>query len=377
LHADTHTPHTHQRPPRASWIEALVVFSISAAATRLLSDLAAAWAPLSEYLFTLVAAVFLGLPWLILTRQRRDLEAHALTWTGWPRAALTALLLAALTALPFWAAYHLWRTQVQKQHFDFSLDNYHQLPVELEGAPPPLQIGPDPQVQLWRDGRLLLLRWTAGAPQQKLLIDLHAPNNELALASGNLRELNPTQSPGRLTLSTVSQRRVHTAALRLRGAQPLHIHITANGKPITARALRLGPAALPPDRLGDLDPQTQRLTLTPGLSWIPLLILAQLLLVALPEEWFYRGYLQTTLARAWPQRVRILGPIEIGPANLLTSLLFGLGHFVINLHPARFAVFFPSLLFGWLRDRNGTIASCVLYHAACNLMVEAATHHYI
>ena len=102
---------------------------------------------------------------------------------------------------------------------------------------------------------------------------------------------------------------------------------------------------------------------------------AQFILVALPEEYFYRGYLQTTLDDAMPQRAR-WWIFHLSPAILITSVLFGVGHFIIDLRPARMSVFFPSLLFGWLRDHTGTIVSCVVYHAACNLMVEAATHHY-
>jgi membrane protease YdiL (CAAX protease family) len=34
---------------------------------------------------------------------------------------------------------------------------------------------------------------------------------------------------------------------------------------------------------------------------------------------------------------------------------------------ARLAVFFPALLFGWLRARTGGIGASVLFHASCNL----------
>jgi membrane protease YdiL (CAAX protease family) len=31
-------------------------------------------------------------------------------------------------------------------------------------------------------------------------------------------------------------------------------------------------------------------------------------------------------------------------------------------------VFFPALLFGWLRERTGTIVGSTLFHAACNIL---------
>ncbi|MHB8419152.1 MAG: myxosortase MrtX [Myxococcales bacterium] len=99
----------------------------------------------------------------------------------------------------------------------------------------------------------------------------------------------------------------------------------------------------------------------------PLKILDQLLVVALPEELFYRGYLQARLkARFGPGRA-VLG-IHAGRAFLLTQLLFALGH-LVEPYPFRLAVFFPALLFGWLRERSGSLPAGILYHASCNLTV--------
>ena len=45
-------------------------------------------------------------------------------------------------------------------------------------------------------------------------------------------------------------------------------------------------------------------------------------------------------------------------------------------HPARLAVFFPSLLFGWLRARTGGIGTSVIFHAMCNLFVAVLARGY-
>ena len=95
----------------------------------------------------------------------------------------------------------------------------------------------------------------------------------------------------------------------------------------------------------------------------------QLVIIALPEEAFYRGYLQSRFDELFPQRVRVLGA-SIGPSLVLTSLVFALGHFATIREPARLAVFFPSLLFGWLRARTGGIGAGVAYHASCNVFSE-------
>ena len=104
-------------------------------------------------------------------------------------------------------------------------------------------------------------------------------------------------------------------------------------------------------------------------------VLGQLLLIALPEEAFYRGYLQSRLDEAWPKRVRVLGA-EVGPGLLVASVIFAVGHFVTIPVAPRLAVFFPSLLFGWLRARTGGIGASLTFHAFCNIFSEALGRAY-
>jgi len=101
----------------------------------------------------------------------------------------------------------------------------------------------------------------------------------------------------------------------------------------------------------------------------------QVILIALPEEAFYRGYLQTRIDDALPARVRVLGA-ELGPGILVASVVFALGHFATIRDPARLAVFFPSLAFGWLRRRTGGIGASVVFHALCNLFSETLGRGY-
>lgn len=98
-------------------------------------------------------------------------------------------------------------------------------------------------------------------------------------------------------------------------------------------------------------------------------VFGQLVIIALPEEAFYRGYLQSRLDEALPGRVRILGA-TVGPALIVSSVIFALGHFATIREPARLAVFFPSLVFGWLRARTKGIGASVAFHASCNIFSE-------
>lgn len=95
-------------------------------------------------------------------------------------------------------------------------------------------------------------------------------------------------------------------------------------------------------------------------------VFAQLFGIAFPEEAFYRGYLQSALDRVWPPEKRVFGAL-VGPSILVTSLIFALGHYLTLPVPGRLAVFFPSLVFGFLRARSGGVGSGAVYHALCNL----------
>jgi uncharacterized protein len=103
--------------------------------------------------------------------------------------------------------------------------------------------------------------------------------------------------------------------------------------------------------------------------------LGQVLVIALPEEAFYRGYLQTSLDDAWEPRFRFLGA-TLGPGVIVTSAVFALGHVATELHPSRLAVFFPSLLFGWIRSRRGSVGASAVFHALCNLFASYLARSY-
>jgi uncharacterized protein len=108
------------------------------------------------------------------------------------------------------------------------------------------------------------------------------------------------------------------------------------------------------------------------LQWPPdfaLLALNQVLVIALPEELFFRGYLLGRLEALWPPRRR-LGGAPVGRALLVSAALFALGHFLVDFNPQRLTVFFPALLFGWMRVRTGSIVPGTAYHALCNLLAD-------
>lgn len=103
----------------------------------------------------------------------------------------------------------------------------------------------------------------------------------------------------------------------------------------------------------------------------------QLVIIALPEEAFYRGYVQSRLDGAMGERFRVrLFGTDVSLAIVLTSALFAAGHLATIHSPVRLAVFFPSLLFGLLRARTKGIGAGVLFHAMCNVFSETLGKGY-
>lgn len=98
-----------------------------------------------------------------------------------------------------------------------------------------------------------------------------------------------------------------------------------------------------------------------------LLVAYHLFFVAIPEEMFYRGYLQSRLQEALPPKTRLFGTL-VGRALILTSLLFAFGHSLVELQWWHFAIFLPSLVFGWLRNHTGDIMAGAFFHAWCNVL---------
>lgn len=103
-----------------------------------------------------------------------------------------------------------------------------------------------------------------------------------------------------------------------------------------------------------------------SMGWLLSLSATHLLGVALPEETFYRGYLQPRLEKLWPPQTAVFG-VLLGKAAIVTALLFALGHFLGEWNPMRLGPFFPALIFAWLRNATGSIYGAISYHALCNI----------
>ncbi len=100
----------------------------------------------------------------------------------------------------------------------------------------------------------------------------------------------------------------------------------------------------------------------PGLHWYS----AWYLVLASPvaEEWFFRGVMQPLLLEIPSGRLGLRG---LTFANLITSLMFACVHIPTQSMIWAGLVLFPSLIFGWFRDRYNHMAPAVLLHVFYNL----------
>ncbi|MDX1387372.1 MAG: type II CAAX endopeptidase family protein [bacterium] len=101
----------------------------------------------------------------------------------------------------------------------------------------------------------------------------------------------------------------------------------------------------------------------------------QLVVVAIPEEIFYRGFMQPQFNRLWGRPWRFLGA-PFGKGLIFTSFLFALSHSLIQLQWWHFSIFFPGLVFGWLRERTGAVTASALFHATSNLFSYWVINNY-
>lgn len=95
----------------------------------------------------------------------------------------------------------------------------------------------------------------------------------------------------------------------------------------------------------------------------------QWLVVGLPEELFFRGFLLHKLEQRFPPRVRILGG-GVGLALVLSAVAFAVIHLPKEGDPRALATVFPGLVFGWMRSATGSILASTITHGASNILAR-------
>lgn len=316
-----------------------------------------------QNLHAFVALVFLMLPSWALGRRGQGLEDYGLSTLGLRRALGVAALVAVVTFPPYSLGHHFYQTELLHRPPSFAWSNYSAFPEECQGAPGTRgsvavsEDTPAAVLTVWCDRDHVQLRWRGD-----LSIDVQGSIDVPGAVLGQGQQATPTERG----LSLRGRDGVASVRVAPGGVAKLAPHRA--GVALSPRAIEIGPRG---HRAREVPVEAGR-----GLWWLLELLLAQLIAVALPEEVFYRGYIQGRLSQAFTGRRRILGAQVSVAAIFWTSVLFALGHFLLDLNPQRLAVFFPSLLFGWMRSFTPTLGGSIAYHALCNVLVRVLIVHY-
>ncbi|MCA9520149.1 MAG: CPBP family intramembrane metalloprotease [Myxococcales bacterium] len=318
----------------------------------------------------LAAMVFIFLPLEVLRKRNIDAARFGIHYQQLWRNLGWGLLLALCVFPLYLAGHHLWQTTMFNAHFEPRRQSFHLFPRELDGWPRISRR--DQGLFVWKTYDHAYF-WLPQPQKQAATLRITGDREP-----GDFQAIVPVNGRFRTIRQPAITTKVEGATLIIRSSL-----VRFGGRVAIDRLDRLRIAL---DQAGEVESPVRiggsRTLVSPPIdvqrryAWLLYFILIQFALVAVPEELFYRGYVQSRLAQLDRRTWTVLGA-EIGPSILYTSLLFALGHFLVDWNPARLAVFFPSLLFGWLRQRTGSIGAAVVFHALSNLISELSARCYL
>lgn len=325
---------------------------------------------IAQLLYAIVALLFFLVPERILERRGEDPVDYGITRGNVKRGVLWGLGATLLTLPLFIPGYWIWEHYGLNREFNPDMGRYNQWSTETDGEPKGWGRD-DAGVWVWSDRDVLFVGIrNDGEPNNKVVIAANQPfipEKRGTLVLKPLKTNADGASPEwEVTLTNAQSRGVVT----IRGPTDVQVRTEPTVDANPPWPVYKGPRAEEVDEFDD----------SRGYWWLALWFATQFLLVAMPEEVFYRGFIQTRLEQAFEARQNTSSWLGFTPAIFWTSVLFGIGHLVVPVGGAivgnRMSVFFPSLLFGWLRRRTNSVLASTIYHAFSNAMVLMAAVHF-
>ncbi len=315
-----------------------------------------------------LAIILLQVPAWVLKGKDVDQDRLGLLVGPWRRAlGLGAATMVVVFPL-FVLGYHLVHTEVLDRQADWSTAHLARWDEGLERAParPCGRAGGATSAWVQSDGL-----WVVAPPSAALTIGIETTPR---LTSGRVITCEPGQGPrvggvrqaGRDGRFHLGRGEGLWAPLGDRDA--FEARLSEGGRPLKAERLHLGTWSASADDDG-------KISATRDAWWLLTYIIVHLGLVALPEEWFFRGYLQSRLDGVLGTPRRFLGA-QLGWGFVLSALAFALLHPILLPGVHRLLVFFPALLFGWVRARGGNVGAAILVHAGSNILLAIVSRMY-
>lgn len=311
----------------------------------------------------ILACILLAIPVLVLRNKQLRVEDLGATM-GPLGTVLKNSLFALLIIFPlFIGGFHIFQTQVLGAEPRWDTSELSRWNQELEHAPAaPCHMSEKGPVA-WVDRHGL---WVIGPTQSTLsVLGEKLPNTARRVSCS-------TQGHARAGTAVKSDDGVLHAGPHLRGLlirldtiDSFHFTLRLNGETLSGESIRLGRYGEPAESI--------EAAKTPW--WMLAYLIIHLGLVALPEEWFFRGYLQGRLDQLWGTPRRFLG-VDLGWGIIVSAAAFAALHPILIPGFHRLLVFFPALFFGWLRARTGHIGAAILVHALSNLLLAIISRMY-
>lgn len=308
---------------------------------------------MSPWVGLFTAILFWYLPIEVIERSGQSMREFGLDLSE-ARLGIRQFLLISLIIFPIYSiCFHYVQNHFFERELQFEVRKFANWPLEFRGPINKEHI--HNEIRVFLDGDRVILVWN------------------LELSDEFELTIRGNEKISRLSQNSVDAAKQITRVVKPKGVLSLNTHSTE--LTFIARSEQKDLSRHFRNAYGDaIDNENQ--PTNRSLWWLFHFLMTQLLMVAIPEEVLYRGYIQTRLNQRFKKRKKVFGVMVSVPSILITSIIFAIGHILTIPSPARLAVFFPSLVFGWLREWNRSVVSAVLFHLACNLFSQLAFLHY-
>jgi len=110
----------------------------------------------------------------------------------------------------------------------------------------------------------------------------------------------------------------------------------------------------------------------PSGSWLNW-VFYQVMYLAVAEEIFFRGYLQSTIQQIFLATSSKYLRGSTYWTIIFSAGIFALAHVLLTNNALALVTFFPGIILGWLFLRTKTVISPIIFHALANIFYAGAT----